>query len=597
MIDRILLSIISMMLSVMSFAASAIADDANGLSEGFLTVRQKPGTERLLRQYMSSAKTKNDTVYALIYIPTYCKRCEVTIPVFYNQLKQLDSLQKMVLITAYRDSVAAKGYNERNGYEADAFIYDTNDSYEKFLEFNMNGLYGLFVLKICKSSGDLVLGSDMDELDLGHMKSLLTYNKAMPKKSFSDGGNMTNTYPEPQEPLVDTLRQVDYQLTMPQQCHLSNASNGLTANDSLLFFCDELTEGIMVFRRDASDGYVLKDTVTANDNEKNRFVNVPDDVFQSMVSTKQVFYIPIFPRLSTNQRWIDVSYSLPNITVAGRNGSNVSVAYFNKPVVIRRNAATLQPDSMHAVDSKVTTSDYMTQHFRFAECGDTMFFGCKKKTFPIECNREDYENIVAMNPFSDGFYDTPNPFVAAYSKRTGLLLKQFGHLDDCARKSKTGYAFVDVAMETDGNDFVYSDGYSGKIYVSPLTRLDSVAETYTLFQPETAKFPMADTATYYKEEYIKPFNRFFYRHIMRLHITSTNVYALVRYGMPMDTDKTTGHVFAQIDRRTGKTTMRQLPKYAAGELRSMGFMRHGDTFAPAVLLKKGGKALLRVYAE
>lgn len=251
---------------------------------------------------------------------------------------------------------------------------------------------------------------------------------------------------------------------------------------------------------------------------------------------------------------------------------------------------------MSAFDVDVTKSDFMTQHFQFAECGDTVFFGCKKKTFPIECARENYEGNVAMSPFMDGFYDTPNPFIAAYSKTTGRLLTHFGHLDHCARRSKTGYAFVDVASETDGKDFVYTDGYSGKIYVSPLQCLDNVTETYSLFQPETDKFPEADT-TYYKEEYVKPFNRFFFRQIEMLRITPKRIYAFVRYGRPMDTDNTTGYVFATIDRRTGKATMRRLPEQADGVLRGHGFMRSGDTFSPAVLLKRDGKSTLRVYAE
>ena len=436
----------------------------------------------------------------------------------------------------------------------------------------------------------------MDYLDLQNVKGLMERDIPMAKMSFSTNGESDTTYPEPQEQLIDTLKQKDYELVLPPQRLVSNVANVLSASDSLLFFYDELADGVMVFGR-KGDVYDFKATITANDNEKKRFANVPKEVLHNMEDSKQLFYIPLFPRLSTDRQWIDVTYSLPDLRVTSREGNNVSVAYFNKPVIIRRNATTLQADSMSAFDVDVTKSDFMTQHFQFAECGDTVFFGCKKKTFPIECAREDYEGNVAMNPFMDGFYDTPNPFIAAYSKTTGRLLTHFGHLDHCARRSKTGYAFVDVASETDGKDFVYTDGYSGKIYVSPLQRLDNVTETYSLFQPETDKFPEAGTATYYKEEYVKPFNRFFFRQIEMLRITPKRIYAFVRYGRPMDTDNTTGYVFATIDRRTGKATMRRLPEQADGVLRGHGFMRSGDTFSPAVLLKRDGKSTLRVYAE
>ncbi len=110
----------------------------------------------------------------------------------------------------------------------------------------------------------------MDYLDLQNVKGLMERDIPMAKMSFSTNGESDTTYPEPQEQLIDTLKQKDYELVLPPQRLVSNVANVLSASDSLLFFYDELADGGMVFGR-KGDEYDFKATITANDNEKKAF--------------------------------------------------------------------------------------------------------------------------------------------------------------------------------------------------------------------------------------------------------------------------------------------------------------------------------------
>lgn len=68
-----------------------------------LQIRQKPGTERLLSDYLGEVGMQEDTIYAVLYRPAQCIRCEVAVKAFYEFLKDNNPGHKMLLVTAYED--------------------------------------------------------------------------------------------------------------------------------------------------------------------------------------------------------------------------------------------------------------------------------------------------------------------------------------------------------------------------------------------------------------------------------------------------------------------------------------------------------------
>ena len=82
-----------------------------------LQIRQRPGTEQLLRDYFENSGCQNDTVYAVLYVPSNCPRCEVFfMKMFYKMMKKHEG-NEIVLIAAYPSPKAAARYNRKNQYK------------------------------------------------------------------------------------------------------------------------------------------------------------------------------------------------------------------------------------------------------------------------------------------------------------------------------------------------------------------------------------------------------------------------------------------------------------------------------------------------
>ena len=104
----------------------------NEMEQNDLRIRQKPNTEGFLSDYLHSVSIKEDTVYAILYSPAECFRCEAAIPAFYEKLKCNNPNNKLLLITVYEDSTTASWYNSKNNYKADYYLYDTKSVYPNF---------------------------------------------------------------------------------------------------------------------------------------------------------------------------------------------------------------------------------------------------------------------------------------------------------------------------------------------------------------------------------------------------------------------------------------------------------------------------------
>ena len=162
--------------------SNMVAQDIDYIKEmenNDLQIRQIPGTEKLLSEYLKSTKIQEDTIYAILYIPAECYRCEAAIPAFYEKLKSNSADNKMLLISAYEDSVAAVGYNKKNNYKADYYLYDTKAEYTKIFSFNSVSLYGLHVMKICPKSGVFITGGQYTLLGKEFVNQLVACQKRL----------------------------------------------------------------------------------------------------------------------------------------------------------------------------------------------------------------------------------------------------------------------------------------------------------------------------------------------------------------------------------------------------------------------------------
>lgn len=119
-------------------------------------VRQKIGTENVLREYFSSVPSVEDTLYVALYRPALCPRCEEGIKAL-NEAMHNEG-KKVVLISVLSDSVLSNNYAKQKGFNADYSIYDNEKKYLEWLNFNTGDLFDVYFLKVCRSSGRLITG-------------------------------------------------------------------------------------------------------------------------------------------------------------------------------------------------------------------------------------------------------------------------------------------------------------------------------------------------------------------------------------------------------------------------------------------------------
>lgn len=125
-------------------AVSVHASIMDKWADGALEVRQIPGSEQALKDYFAG---DSGIIYAVLYPPANCPRCEAMINEAYHGVKKIDKNNKVVLISVYPDRAAAERYNKTKGYVADEYMYDTDKDYLGFLSFSAGYLHVVYILK------------------------------------------------------------------------------------------------------------------------------------------------------------------------------------------------------------------------------------------------------------------------------------------------------------------------------------------------------------------------------------------------------------------------------------------------------------------
>ena len=100
---RILL-IISFLCSV-HFSHAQDRDLVREMTDNDFQIRQIPGSEQRLKELLQEVDTESDTIYAAMYSPTMCLRCEAYIPNFHNNLKSIHD-------KSYRCVLCRQGENQ-----------------------------------------------------------------------------------------------------------------------------------------------------------------------------------------------------------------------------------------------------------------------------------------------------------------------------------------------------------------------------------------------------------------------------------------------------------------------------------------------------
>lgn len=573
------------------------------MEEDDLQIRQKPGTEKELTAYLAGIPSRQDTLYAIFYVPANCPRCEAKIRPFCTKMKQANPDNEILLISVYKDKEAAARYNQTHQYMADHYLYDTDDRYRQLFSFNTGYIVGVYILKLCKSTGILLTGGDPPSIGKDFVNQLTTHTRRMPTHTYIDeitDIGYSTTARTPSVPLL-SAHYTDHPVST-DNIHIPSEvlNHSLKYTDKELFYTDKLENGIMLFREVANGNLQFQSLLQTDEKEKNRFVNVPPHIFRSHMENGMIAYMPLYAEKNGTE--LLISYSIPNLTMETEitdNDTTHYISYFNAPVLLHRQASTLAPDSMAALDFQLTNPEnhYFYQHFTFHQFDGKVIFNCNKLAFPMQYSTEEYKGNPEMDPFMNEFYQRETPYLALFDARTGKLIRRFGKLSEAARKSRTGYYFTEGIATSYADDLLYTDGFSGQIYVAPKQDIDHVKEHHSLFEVETNLFPQADSTKLYTREYMQTYNRYFDRCIESVRMRKDSIYALIRYAAPDKPDvRTDEYSFVRIDRRTGKIEEHRLPRYEGYEVLGYELKDETEACPPFVFLKGKDGYKVRVWA-
>lgn len=591
--------IVILLLSILCSTAYAQEPDLmKEMMENYLQLRQKPGSEQQMKEYLKTTKLKSDTIYAILYVPMRCPRCEAYIRAFHKALKKNSQENELLIISAYPDSMQAINYNRKNKYIGDAYLYDTLGDYEKIFSFNTIGLYNTAILKICKSSGRLIIGGDATEISDEFVSQLVAKKDAVECHAFEIQDDLVDnslTVSVPNVPLMKG-KYTDYEIVTDSGYYVSTVYDLPKFENGKFFYTDVLNNGVMLFSADKKAKKLkFRSLIQADSIEKRQFVKVSEDIYQQFINSGSVFYIACGTSM-LNEDKIGVSYSLPCIFYDVQQDSNVlRIGYRNEATLVARNTKTFEPDTLSVFDFELEKKDYFYGHYTFMPYDDNIVIGCTKLTWPVETETDVYKDDISKNSFSENFYDTENPFMAAFSRKTGKLIKRFGVMEECQRKSRTGYYYVKSMACTWGDSILYCNGYTGQLYMCSKSNLGKSTNHYSAFEVDCTKFPPVDSTMFYTYEYVKPYNKFFTRCIEDIKMNNSTIYCLVRHGMPKDSNNPRdSYSFITIDRKTGKRTEVLLPRYEGLSILGYGLKDDNGIIAPLIFMKNGRESFVRI---
>lgn len=559
-----------------------------------LKIRQKPNTFGLLSDLLSEASIDEDTVYVVLDNPSQCPRCEAGITNFYYLLKANSAENKMVLLSVYDDAEISKKYNKEKGYTADYYAYTTEDELYKIFSFNSESMIGIYILKICPKSGIMITGGQYTQLSSKFVAQLRNKTEAISQFTYAQTEKDSEIEFSPIEP---TAKQAKWKTeTLPimgyEKTHYISQVYGIPKFvDNRFFYSDMIGSGIMLFDNDGKQ-LNFKTLLQVDSTEKDRFIKLTPEDRETERKQGNLFYIALSANIIGKDK-MAISYSLPELQYMSAN----EIGIFNHPTLLIRDLNTLKPDSMVDLDFDIFNSNYFLAHFTFDWFNNKAFMECEKLTWPMEgFGKAELEGHPDINSFDDRFYDTFNPIIVAFDTSTGKRAGLYGKLEDCQRKSKTGYFFYNPVYTHHERDFAYSNGFTGCIYVCDSTDISHPYKSYKAFDIDTANMAKADTAMYYKFEYGKLFDHDFSRFITTMQMDDKNIYCLTSYSQPRALfNPNDNYVYTIINRKTGKRKEYLLPHSEEFIPLGYGIRNDNGRFAPFALVKSNGKYFVNTF--
>lgn len=566
------------------------------MMEDPLQIRQKQGTEQLLRDYMQQMYPGKDTIVAIIFIPHGCPRCEAVIPSFVKVLKAERPDEKLLAILLYDDTEAAIGYAMRERWGEDRLAVDDKEQYKKIFSFSYNYPNGVHVLKIDARSGRLITGGPLSYISPAFIRDFMAVREPLPFHTFA-GDEVEEQQPPLPTPAreKEIARHLAYSQALPLHLgdgyKLSLLHDNVVLQGDYMLLSDILCNAGFLFRYNPSEqAFGETKTLLIDSVYRDNFIDLAP---AEMEANRPSFRYMAIGASFFGPDEIGLSYSVPLVFKEGENTS-----FYNEPLVLRWR---LQPFSRRPttdIDADITDDvNYMDMHFTTFPLGNTCIaMATEKFTYSYFLSDDSCKGNPLYDPRVDGFYDQPLPYMAQFDKRTGHLVRRFGQLEDVFRRSLTGYAFLHPVADTCDSTFVYGNGFTGLLYATASDRPQTTQRTYEVFHLDADSLPAPQTDLLYDEDYPHTYDAFFNRYIKQMTLDSLGINCLVQHGKPYDDETTASSCeYVRLSRETGQVTERYMltPEDNREKVLSYGLRRGEGNGRVFYVAKRDGQTYVK----
>lgn len=504
---------------------TAFSQERDYLSEMYAAhhgISQKEGTTELLKDLLETYGEEQKEIFTILFAPQMCPRCEADITYALDNIKRIKPKTPVIVIAAYPDANAARKYVKEK-FGTDAIVADTTNLHEKIFHYRAGRLGVTYLLQIDAQKGRLMCGGDTPTMDEGFLRQFCHNTTYMPYAKEEEADNrpakttLRPIYKEKGTYHAINIRQQGFSVSGVLECPEWQG-------DAFLY-ADELLSKGMLFKIEGDTAYLEKE-IAPTETQERAFSKIPVSQFNQMKQKGFLFIMANCVAFTPHTKQAVVSYSLPDLSFE----KDSSIAYFNKPVLLET-----MPDS----DScKIETFDfehhadtlYMYTHAaRVIPINERLvLIGCRKG-FPTTCTAEDCRNNKVQDIFNPNFYDD-TPFCAIFDRTTGKLVKRFGHLDEVFKASQTGYYFTIPIADAYADRIVFSDGCSGKLWVTG-QGTETTEREISLFDVTIPEGVLASVEPLrYTEDYFNAFFSVFHRYVEMIKADSQGIHCLIRHG-------------------------------------------------------------------
>lgn len=326
-----------------------------------LQIHQCAETEHRLTQWLRPLSAGQDTLYALLFQPAGCPRCESAAQEFEKAFRQALPSERLVLWCAHGDAEAARRYARREGLRADTLVVDTAGVWRRVFSLNHEELNGIFLLKMAVGSGRMLTGGELSYVDDDLFRELALSRLPLPFHSYGDDAVGADRASIAEVPGGGSLRYERWPLLTEGQAVLSWLREPPVLRNGHLLVNDNLENAGFMFRLDpAARAFRLEHVLRVDTAVRDTFVDLPSRIYDQV---HRRFRYMVCGLSFVNDDTVAFSYSLPRAFVERRTGDNVNLAFYNEPVILSWQVEPFRTLPLTDLAAALQDAAYMNQHF------------------------------------------------------------------------------------------------------------------------------------------------------------------------------------------------------------------------------------------